>query len=643
MAKKKAGPGGEAPKRQPKKKKAPGKGAGGRKAMPDLRMMEALLRQAFGGLPAADDDSPAGRARALVEAAYDAEGPREQAALAREALGIDPDCVDAHGLLGDLSRNPQEALGHYEAAVAAGARALGAAAFEADAGHFWGLLETRPYMRARLSLAQCLWALGRRDEAIGHHLELLRLNPGDNQGVRYLLTPALIEQGRDDEAAAILARYPDDGSAAFAYDAALLAFRRDGDAPAAKKALAAARKVNKHVPAYVTGEKVIPIQMPATIGMGDASEAIDYAATHLRAWKDSPGAIDWLRGAGPKRKARGPKPQGPLPLVKERLKRAPLRADDVWEADARPLPIQLEDPGAGGGPWIVLVMDLTDDLMLAQSISDGPPGPDALWDLLAKAVEAPAMGTPHRPAELHVRPGAGWEGLAGDCREVGIACVEVEEFELIDDVIASMLEHLGGGDDAPGLLDEPGMTPERVGAFFAAAAEFHRRAPWKSVAGEETIEVRCDRLADGPRFACVMGQMGMTRGVALYDDLETLARTRAEDLPDEQVAMQTVALSLTYGDARETSPADIRAAREHGWPVAGPDAYPSAFRKEFGPVIRPPRPDELEFLEATLRAIPPFLHNRDDRARTREEVRVTTASGPTTVTLRWIDDGSGAR
>ena len=642
MAKKKAGPGsgpgGKSPKRKPKGAGGSGKASGGRRAAaPPFQMIEALMRQALGAMEPADDDSPAGRARALVEEAYDAEGPREQAELARRALGIDPDCVDAHAMLGDLSRNPQEAIGHYEAALAAGERALGAGAFERDAGQFWGLLETRPYMRARLSLAQALWALGRRDEAIGHHLELLRLNPNDNQGVRYLLTPALIEQGRDDEARAVLARYPDDGSAAFAFDAALLAFRREGEGPGSKKALTAAKKVNKHVPAYLTGAKVIPVHLPEAIGFGDESEAIDYAAAHLRAWKDTPGALDWLRGSAGKRKAKAPAARGPLPLVKARMMRAPRIDGTAWEADARALPIRFEEPGQAGEPWLTLVVSLADGLMLGQKISDGPPAPEALWDLLARAVEAPAAGDPHRPATLRVRPGSGWGELAGHCREVGIDCVETGGFELIDDLFADLLDHLGIGAEPPGLLDEPGMTPARVGSFFTAAAEFHRRAPWKSVAGDETIEVRCDRLGKAPRYACVMGQMGMTRGVALYDDLAALTSIRSDDLPDEQIAEMTVALSLTYGTERETPPADVLAAREHGWEVAGPDAYPSAFRKEFGPVMRPPHPDELEFLEATLRALPEFLHRRDDRARTKEQVRVSTASGQTTVTLRWVE------
>ena len=38
-------------------------------------------------------------------------------------------------------------------------------------------------MRARLGLAQALWAMGDQQAAIEHLHDMLRLNPGDNQGV----------------------------------------------------------------------------------------------------------------------------------------------------------------------------------------------------------------------------------------------------------------------------------------------------------------------------------------------------------------------------------------------------------------------------------------------------------------------------
>ena len=86
--------------------------------------------------------------------------------------------------------------------------------FEEAAGDFWSILETRPYMRAREGLAYSLWKLGEREAAIGHYKEMLRLNPHDNQGMRYILLDCLLAMGRDDEAGALLAEYEDDGTAA---------------------------------------------------------------------------------------------------------------------------------------------------------------------------------------------------------------------------------------------------------------------------------------------------------------------------------------------------------------------------------------------------------------------------------------------
>src|SRR6202011_1906364 len=122
------------------------------------------------------------------------------------------------------ARRRNEALRLYEQGVDAGARALGAQVFERAAGDFWGVLETRPYMRARLGLAHSLWIAGRREEAVQHLQDMLRLNPGDNQGVRYTLAGFLLFLDRDDDLEQLLRQYPDEWSAAWAYTRALLGF-----------------------------------------------------------------------------------------------------------------------------------------------------------------------------------------------------------------------------------------------------------------------------------------------------------------------------------------------------------------------------------------------------------------------------------
>lgn len=49
-------------------------------------------------------------------------------------------------------------------------------------------------MRARADLAATLVKLGDYEQAIAEYWALLELNPGDNQGLRYLLASLLLER-----------------------------------------------------------------------------------------------------------------------------------------------------------------------------------------------------------------------------------------------------------------------------------------------------------------------------------------------------------------------------------------------------------------------------------------------------------------
>jgi tetratricopeptide (TPR) repeat protein len=234
------------------------------------------------------------QAQDLMYEAFDAKGAR-RVGLAREALEVSPDCADAYVLLAEeTASSVQEARELLEHGVAAGERALGPEPFEADVGHFWGILETRPYMRARAALAETLWTLDKREEAVEHQRELLRLNPNDNQGLRYRQAEWLLWLEHNEELDELFAAYEDDAAAAFGYTKALAAFRREGDSVEARRLLEEARELNPHVPAYLSGRERLPKRLPAYIGLGDDSEAVDYAAGAAMLWASVPGALTWL-------------------------------------------------------------------------------------------------------------------------------------------------------------------------------------------------------------------------------------------------------------------------------------------------------------------------------------------------------------
>lgn len=263
--------------------------------LPDRRAMEKIMRQVAAELGGEKGpETPLDRAQEIMYEAFEASGS-QQVRLARKALEISPNCVDAYVLLAEHAKTADEAQKLYEQGLAAGERALGRQAFEEYAGHFWGFLETRPYMRARQGLAQCLWEAGRREEAAEHYQDMLKLNPNDNQGVRYSLATLLLDLDRDEDLRRLLTENEDDASAVWAYTKALLAFREGGESLRANRLLAQATKVNKHVPAYLLGHKQLPRELPPYITMGGEDEAISYTAGNRRGWLNTPGAISWLR------------------------------------------------------------------------------------------------------------------------------------------------------------------------------------------------------------------------------------------------------------------------------------------------------------------------------------------------------------
>ncbi len=128
---------------------------------------------------------------------------------------------------------------------------------------------------------------------------MLQLNPGDNQGLRYVLAQWLLETGGDAALGQLFEQYPDDAAAAWAYTRALWWFRQQGATETAMDALAEALSTNQFVPAYLLGRKRLPQRLPEYIGLGDDTEAIEYAAHNREVWRTTPGALDWLANGLP--------------------------------------------------------------------------------------------------------------------------------------------------------------------------------------------------------------------------------------------------------------------------------------------------------------------------------------------------------
>lgn len=241
-----------------------------------------------------DPLSPKEQAQELAWSAMEARTPKEAISFAQQALAKDPDCVDALVVVAEAkARSPQDFIKGLQKAVEAGERSLGAQYFGENKGHFWGLVETRPYMRARHRLAGVLLGAGRSPEAISHFEALLELNPDDNQGVRDALLGSYLAVDDLDGARRLLQVYSADASAVFAWSRTLERFLA-GDLKGADRALKRARRDNRFVELFLVGKRDLPQELPDSYTLGSEEEALICLGSIGEAWAAHVKALAWL-------------------------------------------------------------------------------------------------------------------------------------------------------------------------------------------------------------------------------------------------------------------------------------------------------------------------------------------------------------
>ncbi|MHB1493732.1 MAG: tetratricopeptide repeat protein [Thermoplasmataceae archaeon] len=236
-------------------------------------------------------DSAEDQAQCLAYDAFSKEGA-ERRDMAMQALEISENCPDAYVILAEMERDNNKKMELYTKGVKAGEKVLGKEIFDKDKGHFWGITETRPYMRAMEGLATALWNSGQLDRTQEIYERLIELNPNDNQGNRYSLLLLYMYRKNFEKAKKILNQYDED-SAEWNYSKALLLFLTSGVTIESKNALKRAFKSNKYVPVVLLREGKLPPQSNY-ISPGEPDEAISYVRGSGPLWLKNLEALKWL-------------------------------------------------------------------------------------------------------------------------------------------------------------------------------------------------------------------------------------------------------------------------------------------------------------------------------------------------------------
>lgn len=172
--------------------------------------------------------------------------------------------------------------------------------FKEYEGEFWLIHETRPYMQCLLDQAQLLWENGEKEKAIKQYKYMLKLNPNDNQGVRDVLLPNLLELNRLDEAQELYLQYKDDISANWKFGKLLLDIKSNVSIDEIEMQYKNCIESNPYIVPFLLGNKKLPNEMPYFYGIGDENEAVFYVLLAGDAWYGDEKSMKVLKGLSKK-------------------------------------------------------------------------------------------------------------------------------------------------------------------------------------------------------------------------------------------------------------------------------------------------------------------------------------------------------
>ena len=193
------------------------------------------------------EDEPRFQSDDLLEEAYNTTSKTKAIKLAKQALEIYPDNIDAECFIAEFEENQIKKLSKMEVIIEKAKIILEKDnVFEREnIGHFWGIIETRPYMRARNRKITILMDLGRYTEAIKECEEMLNLCENDNLGIRYTLMGLYCILEKFEECEKLYKKF-NEYSAFMLFPMAITYFKK-GDYKKSKKFLKDVQEVNSNI------------------------------------------------------------------------------------------------------------------------------------------------------------------------------------------------------------------------------------------------------------------------------------------------------------------------------------------------------------------------------------------------------------
>lgn len=188
-----------------------------------------------------------------LDMAYNATSRDKAIEYAKKALKLDRDLVDARLLILQFEDDLESVKKQLEDLIKGETKRLEKEGyFTDDVGSFWGIIETRPYMRARDAYIEVLVEMGKVKKAVSECEDIIRLNENDNMGVRYQLMALYAYLEDADAAKGLYSKFKDD-SYSMLFPMAVMHYKMD-DLGKAGSTLKKIIKNNEDYRNYLSGE-----------------------------------------------------------------------------------------------------------------------------------------------------------------------------------------------------------------------------------------------------------------------------------------------------------------------------------------------------------------------------------------------------
>jgi len=581
------------------------------------------------------------RVELLVLESHTAPNRQDRRKLLLEALTIAPESLLALTNFAEVAGSQADGVRYFERADALAFAELAEVRRAGDEESREAIEAMFTACHIRMRLAEKQWLMGHRGQAIATLQTIVNESWEIEERVRDLLATYLLQEDRNEEAAALFDKFASKRSRSQRCGRALLAFRKEGDSAAAR---ALALEVEDSTPGLL---ELLADSSPLTEDTDldfddEEGELRDMAISWLPAWRYTPGARAWLRGIlDAQRSQRGRKKAAKKAKQAKKSKTPTVgRAvaidalpivDETWQIDVLPAPTWTKTGEIYHRTWIGLALNIKEDHVLHSATWIEAPTPDELREFWHRSLTKPKFGSPRRPARVEYRAGSPIAVLASSISALGIEGTAVAQMLDMESLYRGLASHLVGPTEDEGLRNIPGFTTERGHEFFAAAADFYRAHVWRNVAYDSIV--RMDVGTDPPRswYFVICGQSGLSPGLSIHQDLRALQNF----LSREDCEWDRPKSSVVFSEPFEVFPLDLLDCELNHWPLADPENFPEVLHmNEDGQSGLPP-PEVFDALELGLRAIPEFERRRKQTDLTPETLTVPFRGQQVEVRLCW--------